>query len=286
MIEELEERKKELVKKAAKFEAERNKKNMEASKWASMRDELNKRTKEFLEKAQEYKELREKYNANVLENKAKRDELNEEADRIYAKIEKLRKKVNIDNMQSFIELGKEIDRLEFKQQVEVLTVEGERQLVAKIAALQREYDRKKKEIEKNKELKNLLAEVQILREKASEYHKNVIKYAKLAQECHENMIASYKNADRVKARADEAHRNFVRAQEAADEAHRNFVKHQREIRNFEKIIEGLKKKIREDRAFRERIETRKRAKEIYAQFKQGMKLTTDDLLLLQRSKML
>ncbi len=281
----MEERRARLVKLAEEAELRRNELNAEASRWASKRDRLNKLTRELIAKAQEHKAKREEYNRIVAENKPKRDKLNEESNRYYAEIDKLRKKYNMESIRSFEELRKELDRLEFKQQVEVLTPDKERQLVERIAALQKEFERRKREIAQNEKMKELLDKAQSLREEAHKYHEKVISAAKIAQEHHDKMLATFREIDKVRKEADEAHRKFVEVQEKADLEHKAFIRYQREIRDFDKLINGLKKKMREDRAFRDRIESRKRAKELYVQFKRGEKLSTEDLLLLQRSWM-
>jgi uncharacterized coiled-coil DUF342 family protein len=189
------------------------------------------------------------------------------------------------SIKSFEELRKELDRLEFKQQVEVLNSDKERQLVERIATLQKEFERRKREIANNEKLKELLDKAQSLREEAHKYHEEVTKYAKMAQENHDKMLYTFREIDKIRKEADEAHRKFVEVQEKADAEHKLFIKHQREIRDFDKLINGLKKKMREDRGFKDRIESRRKAKELYGQFKRGEKLSTEDLLLLQRSWM-
>ncbi len=44
----------------------------------------------------------------------------------------------------------------------------------------------------------------------------------------------------------------MKAQEAADEQHKEFIRTQREVRDFEKVIVGLKKKNRDIRKIGQR----------------------------------
>jgi len=285
MLEELEEKKQKLIKFAEEAELRRNDLNAEASRWAAKRDELNKLTRELIDKAQEHKATREEFNKIVAENKPNRDKLNEESNKYYAEIDGLRKKHNMGSIRSFEELRKELDRLEFKQQVEVLKPDKERQIVDRITSLQKEFERRKREIAKNDKLKELLDKAQALREEAHAYHEKVTNAAKTAQEHHDLMLQTFREIDRIRKEADDAHRSFVDAQERADVEHKTFIKHRREIRDFDKLITGLKKKMREDYSFKDRIDSKKKAKEVYGQFKRGEKLSTEDLLLLQRSWM-
>lgn len=283
MLKELQEKKQKYLKEAEEAKKNRNEWNSKASAFSKRRDELNKQTKELIEKAQEYRVKRDEYNAQVSANKDKRNELNEKANEVYAKVDALRKKDNVGAGRSLNELRKEIDHLEFKQQTEVLTTEKERALVDKISELKEEFRKKKEQLEQNQELKGLLGDAQNLRDQASDFHKKVKEYADLAQEYHDKMIESFREADKIRAEADAQHKEFVKAQETADEYHKQFLKLQKEIRDFDKVIVGLKKKAKTEKESKDKVEYKKQAEDVFAQFKAGEKLNTEDLLLLQRS---
>jgi len=283
VLEELMEKRASLLQEAEGLRKQRNELNLAANGLSSKRDELNGQTKSLVEEAQKYKELREEHNRNVSENKANRDKLNEKANKIYAKIDVLRGKYNLSKGQPLNELKKEIDRLEFKQQTNVLTVDKERQLVDKISALQDEFNGRKKELEENEELRELLEKAQALRDEASGYHEKVIEFVNLAQECHDKMVSIFKNVDKTRAEADNAHGKFILTQNDANTIHKQFIKHQKELRDFEKIIASLRKRGKETREDIERMAIRKKAEELYNQFKKGEKIGTEELLLLQKS---
>jgi len=97
------------------------------------------------------------------------------------------------------------------------------------------------------------------------------------------MIECFREADKVRAEADAQHKEFVKAQETADEFHKQFLKLQKEIRDFDKVIVGLKKKAKTEKESKDKVEYKKQAEDVFAQFKAGEKLNTEDLLLLQRS---
>lgn len=285
MLEELQEKKEKLKIESERLKEKRNNLNQNASKLSMKRDELNQKARELVTAAQASKKERDEYNEKVSEYKAKRDELNEKANKVYARLDKLRKKSNAKGS-SIDELRREIDKLEFKQQTEVISTNKERQLVDRISSLQERYLKKKVQLEQDIELKALLENAQTLWNQASEYHESVTEYANLAQERHEKMIAAFREVDHMRTDADTTHKEFVNTQENADEIHGEFIKTQKEIRDFDKLIMSLKRKSRKDKEDKKRSDTRKKAEEIYDQFKKGEKLDTEDLLLLQRSKLL
>ena len=275
-----------LKKEAEVSKRERNRLNAEASESAARRDELNARTRALIESAQQSKDKRDEFNKLVSESKERRDGLNEMANSLLAKADQIKRKFKVAGGLSLSELKREIDHLEFKQQTEVISTEKERELVDRIAHLWEEYRKKRAELENNAELKEALEKARQLREEASEFHKQLTENADRAQQCHERMLKCFKEADKVRAEADAAHNQFVRAQESADEQHHTYIKIERELRDYDKIISSLKKRSKEARESREKVDVLKRAEEVYAMFKDGQKLETDDLLLLQRSGLL
>jgi uncharacterized coiled-coil DUF342 family protein len=286
MLKELQEKKALLKKEADVSKLERNRLNAEASQFATRRDELNTKTRALIDSAQQSKDKRDEFNKLVSENKEKRDSINEQANNLLAKADQIKRKFRVSGGLSLSELKREIDHLEFRQQTEVVSTEKERELVDHIAHLWEEYRKKRVELENNTELKEALEKAHQLREEASEFHKQLTDNADRAQECHEKMLKCFKEADKVRAEADLAHKEFVRAQESADEQHQKYIKMEKELRDYDKIISSLKKRTKEARETRERGDVLKRAEEVYAMFKDGQKLETDDLLLLQRSGLL
>jgi len=212
MLTELEDKSGELRQESLAFKDRRSQLNAEASLWAAKRDELNRATEGLIDQAQEFKKLRDESNKNVAESKKKRDESNEKISQLYARIDDIRKKCNSTGERSIRDLHREIDNLEFRQQTEVLSPDKEKQLVDKIAALHAEFRSRKEQLEKNEELKKLLDEAQVLRDKAISYHGQVIKFAEMAQEYHDRMIGTFKEADQTRAEADAAQKEFLKAQ--------------------------------------------------------------------------
>jgi uncharacterized coiled-coil DUF342 family protein len=282
MLKELQKKKSEMKDISEESKEKRNVLNTEASAFATKRNELNKRTKDLINEAQELKILRDEINEKVSEYKNKRDDTNAKANELFAEADSIRKQNNLAGP-SIKALRKDIDRLEFTQQTEVLSTSKERELVGKITQLQKQYQVKKVQLEENLELKIILDEAQQIRDEASKFHTELAEYARQAQEHHEKMIAAFKEADRIRAESDIAHREFVKAQEAADEQHKIFINAQKEIRELDKEIFKLKKKDKDGKSRVVKSELQKDAKSIFEKFKGGAKLTTEDLMTLQRS---
>jgi uncharacterized coiled-coil DUF342 family protein len=159
MLKELQKKRSDLKDISEESKEKRNVLNTEASALAAKRNELNKKTKDLINEAQELKILRDEVNEKVSEYKNKRDETNSRANELFSKADSIRKQNNLGGP-SIKALRKDIDRLEFTQQTEVLSTSKERELVSKITQLQKQYQAKKVQLESNLELKNILDEAQ------------------------------------------------------------------------------------------------------------------------------
>lgn len=282
MLEELEERRAEIIKRAEEYKIKRTELNSEASKWSELRDELNSRIKVATEKAKKFKLEREEYGELIVLKKAKRDELNREASSCYQTVKKRRKKIDMPSIQSLERLRARIAELELKQQVKVIGKAEERKLVTKITELRREFDQLEKKLEKDAKSAESMRNTEKYRKEADKYHAEVINLVKLSRECHDKMVDHFKEADRIRKKADSAHQLFLEAQKEADESHKRYIRYIRDIRDFDRVISGLQRKLQEDLGFRERVEAKKKANGIYERFKGGEKLSTEDLLQMQR----
>ncbi len=286
MLNDLIEKRKKVLAESEQHKERRNKLNALASKNARERNALNAQTREFVEEAQQHKEERDKINEIVQSLKNQRNDYNDKANALFEEIEAFKREHGTLRNRGIKELQKQIEHLEFKQQTEVYSPDKERELIEKIKLLKEAVKDQEAELEQNKGMRAKLAEAREYRRLASELHKGVTENAEIAQQHHNLMVESYRKADKSREVADAAHMRFVEAQEAADEEHKQFITCQKELRDYDKVISGLRRKTRRTRVTREQKAVRKEAERIFQQFREGEKLTTDDLLLLQRAKLL
>jgi uncharacterized coiled-coil DUF342 family protein len=286
MLNELIEKRKKILAESEQHKTSRNELNSSASKFATERNTLNNQTREFVEEAQKNKELRDAYNTEVQRLKDERNEYNKLANELFEEIEVFKKEHGNLKNRGIKEVQKQIEYLEFRQQTEVFSIDKERELIEKIKQMKAQVKEQEAELEQNKEMRTKLASARDNRKHASELHAKVTEVAELAQKHHDIMVECYRNADKSRESADAVHRSFVEAQEAADAEHKYFIACQKELRDYDKVISGLRKKTRKTKVTKEQKAVRKEAERIFKQFRGGEKLTTDDLLLLQRSKLI
>ncbi|MDD1689169.1 MAG: phosphoserine phosphatase [Methanoregula sp.] len=286
MLNDLMEKRKKTLAESEEHKNRRNELNANASKFARERNTLNNQTREFVEEAQKNKDLRDKYNQEVLDIKAQRNDMNDKANVLFEDIESFKKEHGTQKNRGVKELQKQIEYMEYRQQTEVFTTDKERELIEKIKQMKGQVREQEAELEQNKEMRTKITEARDFRKAASDLHAKVTEVAELAQKHHDLMVESYRKADKSREAADASHKSFVEAQEAADAEHKFFIACQKELRDYDKVISGLRKKTKKVKVTKEQKAVRKEAESLFKNFRAGEKLTTDDILLLQRSKLI
>jgi uncharacterized coiled-coil DUF342 family protein len=286
MLNDLMEKRKKILAESEEHKNRRNELNAAASKFARERNTLNNQTREFVEEAQKNKDLRDKSNQDVLDLKAQRNDFNDKANVLFEDIESFKKEHGTLKNRGIKELQKQIEYMEYRQQTEVFTTDKERELIEKIKQMMAQVREQEAELEQNKEMRTKITEARDFRKLASDLHAKVTEFAELAQKHHDLMVEFYRKADKSREAADSAHKSFVEAQESADAEHKFFITCQKELRDYDKVISGLRKKTKKVKVTKEQKAVRKEAESLFKNFRAGEKLTTDDILLLQRSKLI
>lgn len=286
LLNELEQKKEILQKEAELYKQRRDALNNETTKWAEKRNEFNDRAKEFLEKAEQHKEKRDEYKKELKNLKNLRDELDRKAERKYEEIKKLKKK-NIPKLgENLNKLKRELRELEFKQMTTVLKVEEEKKIVKILKELRTKVQQKEKELEEIVEIKVALSQLKEIESQLDEYIKKIEEFADLADKERVEMIKAYEMVDSLRRDADKCQEELVKSKMVADEEHKKFIETVNLIQDYEKIIFGLRKKMKVDRKSKEVSETKKHAEELYNRLLKGEKLTTEEFMLIQKAGLL
>ena len=254
----------------SKVADEREEFNKIAKEQRKIRDELNASLKENLNKAIEFRNERNEINKEVEAAKKARNEAN-------AKIKSLewnsgkRNKVKIEN---------EIKKIDKIIETRVLDIKKENQLVKNANDLRKQL----MEIHEDESVK---AEADELRKKSEEEHEKVIELSEKAQAAHEEMLKYFRKTDDIRTAADEAHKKFIEARRNASDKHEEFKAILSDIHVINKKLGSNKPKRRKSdnkgsSGSNKNREEKQRAQEIFEKFKQGGKVSTEEILLLQK----
>jgi phosphoserine phosphatase len=260
--------KKDLERTLKKLTTERDRLNEEAQKYRQERDDLNSKIRENLDNAIKYRDERDQVNNEVKKYKKLRDQAHHK----YKKMEWT------SGRRDVIQIEDEIKRLEKTIETRVLDIRKENELVKKVTDLS-------KKLQGMQEDEESRTEALELKQVSEGHHAKVVELSDQAQETHEKMLEYFRRIDEIRNQADEAHKNFIKTREKANEVHKEVKATFGKIRKTNKIMDRVKAKERsiEDEIVRKKnSEEKEEAEEIYRKFREGKKVSTDELLLLQK----
>ncbi|MBZ2165706.1 phosphoserine phosphatase SerB [Methanobacterium spitsbergense] len=260
--------KKDLEKRLKVLTKERDDLNENAREFKKVRDELNASIKENLDKALKYRDERDNINKEVRKYKKLRDETNQE----------LKKMEYASGRRDILKIQGEIDKLEKTIETKVLDMRKENELVKKVQDLS-------KTLSEMKEDEKVQTEAVALKEVSEAHHAKVVEFSDKAQETHESMLEYFKNIDEVRAKADLAHNQFIETRETASAKHEEVKAVLNEIRRKNKGLDKVKAKERNmesEKSKKKNMAEKEIARDIYEKFKEGKKLSTEELRLLQK----
>lgn len=255
----------------AKIADEREAFNKEAKEQRKIRDQLNADLKENLAKAIEFRDQRNEINKEVETNKKARNKVNDEIKNLEWSSGK-RDKIKIEN---------EIKKIDKIIETRVLDIKKENQLVKSANDLRKQL----MEIKEDDKVKEEAAE---LKKQSEEYHAKVVELSEQAQEAHEQMLSYFRKTDEIRTAADEAHKLFIQARKNASAKHEEFKVVLSEIHVINKKLGTNKSRKRRSEKSntgspaKKNREEKEKAESIFDKFKHGKKLSTEELLLLQK----
>ncbi|MEE8232895.1 MAG: coiled-coil protein [Thermoplasmata archaeon] len=256
--------------------------NTKTKGWIEKRDTLNAQVRQHIEEAAEHRTERDSLNEAVQGAKTERETWNRKVSELLDESNRLRRRKTPRGAIPLEKLKRDLRGLEFRQQTSVLAVDKERDLIEQIARLLAEIKGREKVLEEDEEVQALQATVKDTKETAEHHHEEVTRLADEAQVHHDAMVSLYEQADAARGEADNAQEQFIKTKMMADKEHQRHIDFIHEVRDYDKIIHGMRAKARRSRGGKE-ISTKQEAEQIYERFKNGEKLSTEDLMLLQKS---
>jgi uncharacterized coiled-coil DUF342 family protein len=263
--------------------------NTTAQQLVKERDALNAQVAEWLSKARDHREKRDEYNQKVAEFKAKRDEIYTKLkDRVddhqnsENEAEDAQKKATTPTHV----LRRKVRELDWSLQTQVLDLKREREIIEQIAELEEELKVAEAAAEKRKESAKARTEIEDLRLLMNAHHNSVLEFARLSQEENQLMIEAYAEVDTLRKRADEAHRQYLETRREADETHRRFIEAKQESSRLRKELGEfrVRRRVEKLQEIEDRLE--EKASQALEKFKRGERLTMEEFSLLMKRGLL
>lgn len=275
-----------LQKEANALRAQRDDLNNNARAEADARDEQNFKVRTLVNEANEHKKRRDQLNEQVQQMKKVRDELNMAAETAIRALEELKTKRLPREGRSISFLRRELERLEYEHMTKVLTPAKEKVLIEEMTRLQRELRGKENELNKDSELKGASDAARQAKERAEKQHEKVGELAQRAQQEHELMVKVFAESDRLRRIADSLQEKFVDVKLEADKVHKVYVEIVDKIHAMEEELRAARAGVSVADKKGEVEQQQAMATAIFEKFRKGEKLSTEDLMSLQKAGLL
>lgn len=261
----------------------RNKLHLNSKKLADDRDSLNSIIRNLRNNISTHKKNRDELNERVQHAKELRNKLNTSLLDIKKKIKSLERSQSYSSGANINELRKQLKTLEEEQMTKPMSPHKEKKVIEIISDLHSRIKKQEDLLNKDPKLKKAIEEEKNIKTKAEKQHDIVEKLATRAQEEHESMIKLIKQLDNSIRKVNEIQENIVNTKIKADEVHKEFISYVDKIHDLERKIMTAHDEKRVKKKAVEASTAHKEANEIFEKFKRGEKLSTEDLMTLQKA---
>lgn len=261
--------------------------NNEKESWFSKKASYSEAIKKSIGEIKNLKNKRNELTTKVKALKKERDELNKEiSDNVKSIVKEKKESGPVPEIKgtklSPGKIKKEIEQLEFKLQTEPMGFEKEQKLRKQIKAHQKLLTDFEDQFKATKELREISNKTSALKKRANAIHKEIQDIAQESQNIHEQLVTKSKEVDDLKVKEEEAYKKFLELKEEFNKLNtelqdKHKVFFETKQKNKQEKTAAVKKKQKEDEKT-----LKQKTKEVEDKINTKKKLTTEDLLILQR----
>ena len=272
--------------KANEFKRKRDDLHEKSRSMAKERDDINAKVRQMRNQISEHKKRRDEYNERVKHAKEQRNEIIRNHFDLKKKIKDLERERSSASGVNLNSLKQNLRKLETEQMTQPMSSKKEKKLIETIKDIHMKIKEEEERLNKDPKLKKAIEEEKMSKQKAEKQHDIVEKMAKKAQEEHQSMIELLEQLDNLVKKTTEIQENIVLTKIEADTVHREFIDYVNRIHELEKRISDFEKTKDKKKKMADVSAVQKEANEIYERFKKGEKLSTEDIMILQRAGLL
>lgn len=252
------------------------------------KDTFSKKIIANITEIKQLKRERDEYTNKVKSLKIERQNLNERIQKISEELksnlsekDQVKDKSNIKGNPSLIK--SQIEELEYKIETEGMSFDKEKKLMIEINDLKKQLDGSKEFLVISDKVRDMRKEVRDLRRDANIIHKSVQDNAQNSQERHEKIITLSKEIDEIKKDEKDFFDKFMVAKEEFNKV--NDVLKEKLV-EMNRVNDELRKnniKTKEEKKEKENQTLAEKSKRVTEKIKGRKKLTTEDLLVFQKT---
>jgi len=276
----------ELQEKANEFKKKRDHLHEKSKEMAKERDDINARVRQMRNQIGEHKRKRDEHNERVKHAKEQRNELITNHLDLKKKIKEFEREQASTSGVNLNQMKQSLRKLENEQMTQPMSAQKEKKLIETIKGIHLKIKEQEESLNKDPKLKKAVEEEKTLKQKAEKQHDLVEKMAKKAQEEHQAMIELLTQLDNSVKKTTAIQEKIVLTKIEADTVHKEFIENVNKIHDLEKMIIGVEKKKIVKKKIADVSAVQKEADDIFERFKNGEKLSTEDLMVLQKAGLL
>jgi uncharacterized coiled-coil DUF342 family protein len=270
-------------KNANELKDKRNQLHDKSKKLADERDNLNSSIRNLRNKISDHKKHRDELNERVRHAKEQRNKLNKSYNETKKQIEAIERERSSASGANINNLRKQLRSLENEQMTTAMSPQKEKKIIEAISEIHAKIKEAEDQLNKDPKLKKAMEEERIIKQKAEKQHDLVEKLAMRAQEEHESMMNLIKQLDNQVKKVNGIQETIVMTKIEADRVHKEFIECVDKIHDLERQISSTQEKKRKTKKAAELTTAQREADEIFERFKRGEKLSTEDLMALQKA---
>jgi phosphoserine phosphatase len=272
-----------LQERANELRSKRDNLNSELGRFRGEKAKLSQGVRQLISEGLTHKENRDKINHEVAKLKDDKQEIEKEYRKIIKKIKKAEKEILTAGEVPIENLKKEAKRVEFDQMTKVLTIKDEKKLIEEYSRITKKIAEREKQIKQNEVLGALENEADEIKKKLKTIQTEIMKKADEAQEEHEKYTHCIKKTNELGEKIRVVQANLTSAKERADYVHKEYIDQVNQLKELERKLNELKTMEKKTKQTVAEEKMLKDALEIYKDFKSGKKLSTRDLIILQKT---
>ena len=265
-----------------------NKINNEKESWFQKKKEYSQEIIGIVSKIKTSKENRDNLTSSVKKLKADRDELRSQISRRIKEIKKLKSEHSSATKKFPVKknprsIKQEIEKLETVIETEALSFKREQKIMDKIRNLKKVYSEIQSlsgEIEKTDRLSGTIDN---LKKEADKVHNNIQIIAAKSHKKHEDMIEESKSMKNLKKKERFAYKQFISMKKNFGDLNQALRNKLGKLNELRKLLERTRSEKKQKVKNKEEAILKEKTENVEEKIKKGEKLTTEDLLVFQRS---
>ncbi|RME52858.1 hypothetical protein D6783_03530 [Candidatus Woesearchaeota archaeon] len=263
--------------------------NKEKEAWFREREEVGKKIAQHIEAIKEEKQVRNSLTGEVKDLKKRRDEINAIINKEVGEIKALKARYKALLERSKIKgdpakMLKNIEALEYKLQTVPMSFEAEQRLMKTIKELKKKQEALKEVSALHKRIREKSKQIDTIKAEANAIHRKIQDQAAESQSHHEDLIKQSKEIDELRKKERELYEKFLAQKNTYNELNTQLKEKLAFIKAIKEKLKEQNVQVEKSRAEEEKKTIKERAKEVEEKMARGEKLTTEDLLILQRTQ--